>query len=118
MRVQVLGNLLQAFAAGIQPDHVGAGGHAGDQAVTVLDPCVDEHHGLARLGRAGGDDVGGGMRTVLAGIAVGGGVRCGLGHGRCRVLGRGVGHGRGHRAVEQHARLQAQDHGRNGNGLS
>ncbi|ABA71902.1 hypothetical protein Pfl01_0158 [Pseudomonas fluorescens Pf0-1] len=114
MLVQVIGDLLQTVLAGIELDHLGAGGHALDQAVGILDPGIDEHHALPRHGyRAGGGRGIGLAMGVLAGARVVGG-RCfrGIGGGMAVSLGGGVGDGGRDGAVEQHARFERHDHGR------
>ena len=41
---QVIGHLLQTILAGLQVDHLGIGGHAGQQAGGIGHPGIDEQH--------------------------------------------------------------------------
>ncbi len=51
MSAEVVGHLPEAVLAGLQRDHLGAGGHALQQLFRVLDAGVDEDDGM--LGGAG-----------------------------------------------------------------
>ncbi|MNK79835.1 hypothetical protein D3C87_995130 [compost metagenome] len=116
MLIKEVGDLLQTILAGVEFHHLRAGRNALEQAVGVLHPRIDEHHTLAghrdRAGRRRGISLAVG---VFARYGMIGCRRLGrIGSGGCMAVGlrSGIGHGGGHRAVEQHARLQRHDHRR------
>ncbi len=114
MQGEIVGHLLQAVAALLQIDHLGARAHMGEQRRGVRHAGVDEQHVVGRRGgRRCHVHVAGRMRgfsgqdrrwRVQGDIVAHVGVRCG---GRMDIgcgLERYRAHG--HRAVEHHPRLQ------------